>query len=268
MTGKAIRDYTAITEMPGGLVTAEQQARLCQRYALARSHAAGRRVLEVACGAGLGLETVAETAGWLAGGDYTAAVLERAMAHCGGAVPLARFDAQRLPFRDTSFDLILCFEAIYYFPDAAQFLAECRRVLGERGLLLIGSENKAWPHFVPGPLSASYFSAPELHAMLAATGFGPVEYFGSFETQAYTPAQQLRARLRRMVTASGIFHRWPHAREWLKALVHRDAAPLNHDPCRGAAPPPALNRLDPQSHHPEYKVLYALARNTAMQRQT
>jgi len=103
--------------MPGGLATGEQRARLCQRYGLARDRAAGRRALEVACGAGLGLGTVATSTGWLAGGDYTVAPLELAQAHYGGAMPLIRFDAQRLPIGNSSFHLILCFEAIYYFPD-------------------------------------------------------------------------------------------------------------------------------------------------------
>lgn len=263
MTTKAGRDYTAITELPGGLVTVEQQARLRQRYVLAREYAAGRRVLEVACGAGLGLGCVAETADWLVGGDYTAAVLERALAHYRGVVPLVRFDAKSLPFADGSFDLILCFEAIYYFPQPALFLAECRRVLTDGGLLLIGTENKAWPHFAAGPLSAAYFSAPELHAMLAASGLDPIEFFGSFPAETYTPVQRLRASLRRMVTASGIFQRWPQAREWLKPLVYRDASPLSYDMCRGNGLLPPVVRLDPQSSHPEYKVIYALARQDA-----
>lgn len=261
MTNKAPRDYTAITELPGGLVTAEQQARLRQRYALAREHAAGRRVLEAACGAGLGLGCVAEAAGWLVGGDYTAPVLDAARAHHRAAIPLVRFDAQRLPFSDASFDLILCFEAIYYFPQPALFLAECRRVLASGGLLMIGSENKTWRHFAAGPLSAAYYSAPELHALLAQAGFGPVAFFGSFAAETYSPNQRLRASARQVVTASGLFQRWPQAREWLKPLVYRSAAPLSYDLCRGDTPLPPLVPLDPHTLNPEYKVIYALARN-------
>jgi ubiquinone/menaquinone biosynthesis C-methylase UbiE len=263
MNTRTSQDFTAITELPGGLVTAEQRARLCQRYALASEHAAGRRTLEVACGAGLGLGAVAETAGWLAGGDYTAAVLDIAQAHYRGAVPLTRFDAQRLPFRCAAFDLILCFEAIYYFPEPALFLAGCRRVLSDGGLLLIGSENKAWAHFAAGPLSAAYFSAPELHALLAAAGFERIELFGSFAAGAYTAAQQARAGLRRAITASGIFQRWPQARERLKPLVYRGAATVGYDLCRAEHRLPPLVALDPRAPHPEYKVIYALASSGA-----
>lgn len=264
MTTRSTRDYSAITELPGGLVTAEQRARLCQRYALARDHASGRRVLEVACGAGLGLGYVAETAAALVGGDFTEAVLERAMAYYQGAVPLVRFDAQQLPCHSASFDLILCFEAIYYFPRPYLFLDECRRVLSAAGLLLIGSENKAWQHFAPGPLSVRYYSTSELAAMLAQSGFGPVEFLGSFEVEAYMAAQRARARLRRAVTATGVFQRWPQARELLKPLVYRNAHPLGYDLCHGQQPMPPLVPLDPSADNGQFKVIYALARrNTA-----
>jgi ubiquinone/menaquinone biosynthesis C-methylase UbiE len=267
MAVKGTRDYTPITEMPGGLVTAEQRARLCQRYALARSHAAGRRVLEVACGAGLGLGYVAEAADWLAGGDYTSAVLDVAQAHYCGAVPLARFDAQRLPFRDAAFDLIVCFEAIYYFPRPELFLADCQRVLAQDGLLLVGSENRAWPHFAPGPLSARYYAVPELGALLSGAGFDLVEFFGSFEAEAYSPTQRVRAHLRRAITATGVFQRWPQARELLKPLVYRHAHPLGYEPCQSQQHLPPLVPLAPNAPSGQFKVIYARASsNTAQTR--
>lgn len=48
-------DYTSVTELPGSQATREQQARLYHRYHTAGRYATGKRVLEVACGAGLGL---------------------------------------------------------------------------------------------------------------------------------------------------------------------------------------------------------------------
>ncbi|MCS6844625.1 MAG: class I SAM-dependent methyltransferase [Caldilineales bacterium] len=254
------RSYTAITEMPGSLVTEEQRARLRHRYALARSHAAGRRVLEVACGAGLGLAAVRETAAWLVGGDYTTDALDAAQAHYRGAVPLVRLDAQRLPFADGSFDLVLCFEAIYYFPRPIEFLAECHRVLAADGLLLIGSENKAWPHFVPGPLSVAYYATAELAALLAQAGFVAVEALGAFPVEHLSPRQRARAWLRRGVMATGLFRRWPWARERLKPLVYRDLQPLSYDLAQQPWGPLPVHPLDPQADNREFKVIYALAR--------
>lgn len=253
-------DFTVITELPGSRVTAEQQARLCQRYGLARQHAAGRRVLEAGCGSGLGLGYVAETAAWLVAGDYTEAVLAPARNHYGSAALLTCFDAQHIPFGDGTFDLILCFGTIYFFARPELFLADCRRVLDHNGLLLIGSENNAWPHFVPSPLSVHYYAASELHAMLVEAGFGAVEMWGSFGAESYTPQQQLRASLRRAVAATGIFQRWPQARELLKPLVYRDTVRLSYDLCQGANDLPPLVPLDPATPNTEFKVFYALAR--------
>lgn len=265
MTDHRAGDYTAITEMPGSLVTEEQRARLCQRYDLARGYAAGRRVLEVACGAGLGLGMVAEKARWLVGGDYTAEPLAAAQAHYRGVVPLVRLDAHQLPFADGSFDLVLCFEAIYYFPRPLEFLTECRRVLAADGLLLIGSENKRWPHFVPGPLSVAYYSTAELATMLAQTGFVAVEAMGAFPVRQLTPWQRGRAWLRRRVTATGLFQRWPQAREWLKPLVYRATYPLTYELCQEGGPWPPAQALDPQEDNAGFKVIYVLARRRAGQ---
>ncbi len=48
-------DYTTVTEVPGNQVTQEQLERMFHRYCFASNFAEGKDVLEVACGAGLGL---------------------------------------------------------------------------------------------------------------------------------------------------------------------------------------------------------------------
>ena len=55
----------------------------------------------------------------------------------------------------------------------------------------------------------SYYTVPELHSQLAKAGFGKVEFFGSFEAESYSPLQRVRASLRRAMTATGVFQRWP-----------------------------------------------------------
>jgi cyclopropane fatty-acyl-phospholipid synthase-like methyltransferase len=55
-------NFTPVTELPGSMVTREQLARLYHRYHTAGRYAAGKRVLEVACGAGLGLGYLVRTA--------------------------------------------------------------------------------------------------------------------------------------------------------------------------------------------------------------
>jgi SAM-dependent methyltransferase len=51
----------------------------------------------------------------------------------------ARADGMALPFRDTSFDLVLSHAVIEHVPDAEQYLRECRRVLTADGRLYLST---------------------------------------------------------------------------------------------------------------------------------
>ena len=75
-------DYTSVTELPGSQATGEQQARLYHRYHTASRYATGKRVFEVACGAGLGY--LARRASSVVGGDYTDSLLRIAQSHYQG----------------------------------------------------------------------------------------------------------------------------------------------------------------------------------------
>ena len=175
-------------------------ARICQRYALGASLAAGRRVLEVACGAGIGLGVVAASATQLVGCDLTYGVLATARRHYGRRIPLLSADAQTLPFADASFDLILSFEAIYYLPRLDQFLRESRRVLSPRGQLLIGTSNPDWPHFVPGGMSVDYPNVARLSAQVRAAGFTTIHCYGALPVSVQsTPRQRITAHLRKLL---------------------------------------------------------------------
>lgn len=269
-------DYTAITELPGSALTTEQWQRIHHRYALARNLAGGRRVLEVACGAGAGLSALAAVASRAAGGDYTSSVMTaaynslrqhnlQARTHSTHSSPprpatihLAQYDAHKLPFADASFELILLFEAIYYLAAPDAFLAEARRTLAPGGQLLIGSENPNWPAFTPGKLSTRYLNSAELHRMLGAHGFGAIECLGAFPVTAYTARQRQAARIRRYLLRSGFVPNHPALRRLLQRLSYGNLRPL----------PPILNEaeldhdhapvqsLAPAAPNAEYKVIY------------
>ncbi|MGQ0501824.1 MAG: class I SAM-dependent methyltransferase [Panacagrimonas sp.] len=51
-------------------------------------------------------------------------------------------DIQRLPVRDGSFDLVVCFNVIEHLPDPAAALNEMRRVLAPGGVLLLGCPDR------------------------------------------------------------------------------------------------------------------------------
>lgn len=253
-------DYTTVTELPGSRATREQQARLYQRYHTARNYAAGKRVLEVACGAGLGLGYLGRTAGIVIGGDYSEKLLRIAQAHLRGKVPLVRLDAHNLPFRDCVFDLIVLFEAIYYLSRPEQFIAESRRVLSEGGILLIGTVNRDWSEFSPSALSRRYFSAPELRELLSRNGFNDVEFFGAFPTLSSSPKHRIVSLIRRVAVALDLVPKTLGARELLKRLFYGPLTPIKSEIEDGMAELDPLVPISSESPNPGYKIFYAVAR--------
>lgn len=265
-------DFTAITELPGGTLSTEQWLRMHHRYALACRLARHRRVLEVACGAGVGLTSLARRASVVVGGDYTSTVLGAAQAVVAQlpSIPtakaptaLAQFDAQQMPFGAAEFDLLLCFEAIYYLPQPEDFVREAQRVLKPGGHLLIGSENPAWPAFTPGKFSTRYWPIPELAELVQRHGFVDVEAWGAFPVDTYSPRQQVMARMRRFVIQQGLMPRHPRLRQLLQRLGYGALRPLprrlDETLLAGQGQQGPGVPLSLEQTHPTYKVYYLQA---------
>jgi len=253
-------DYSPITEIPGHPATREQLARLYQRYHLAAEHSRGKRVLEVACGSGIGLGYLAQMAAMVVGGDYTESLLRTARAYYQERAPLIRLDAQALPFRNGSFDTIVLFEAIYYLPDPECFLAESRRVLVDGGALLIGTVNKEWPEFSPSSFSTRYFSTAKLQAMLAHHGFASPEFFGGFPASAHSPGQRAIALIRRVAASLNLIPKTLGARARLKRLFYGATTPLPSEVREGMVELAPLERIDGHASNTLHKIIYAVVR--------
>ncbi|MBF9031054.1 class I SAM-dependent methyltransferase [Rhodobacterales bacterium HKCCE3408] len=99
----------------------------------------GEDILDLACGTGAVTREVAgvvKNPGSLTGADHSAGMLAvaRAMAEAVGIeADWVEADAGALPFDDDSFDLVLCQQALQFFPDRAAALSETRRVLKPGG---------------------------------------------------------------------------------------------------------------------------------------
>lgn len=197
-----LNDYTSITELPTSTLTPDQIHRFVHRYEYARKLGQGGRVLEVACGAGSALTYLAQAASQVVGMDYTQGVL--GYARQATKTPLVQADAQTLPFGGEHFDLVICFEAIYYLADYRRFLQESWRVLAPGGRLLICQSNPNWPNFVPGAMSHYYPPLPELATSVRKAGFGEVRCFGILPIQQSSARQRVINQVRRWVTQSGI----------------------------------------------------------------
>lgn len=135
-----------------------------------------RRVLDIASGSGrIALPLRA------AGYDVVATDLERtamaAFQRHSATLPFVLTDAQRLPFLNSSFDMIVaiqCFEFLVH----GQFLQECRRVLRSGGMLVFDAINRhSYKWLIKGQmgralhLPSANLSWPELERALTGASF-------------------------------------------------------------------------------------------------
>jgi 2-polyprenyl-3-methyl-5-hydroxy-6-metoxy-1,4-benzoquinol methylase len=142
------------------------------RYALAARIAAGRRVLDAACGEGYGSALLARSARSVLGVDVAA----EAVAHARN-----RYTASNLSFEqndataldalpDASFDLIVSFETLEHVHGQERMVAGFARLLAPGGVLLISSPDKATytdATGAPNPHHVRELYRPELEALLA-----------------------------------------------------------------------------------------------------
>jgi len=232
---------------------------LYTRYAFAVGFCHGKEVLEVGCGCGMGLGYLGQNARRLVGGDFTESLLRRAHAHYGGRVLLVRLDAQALPFRNESFDIVILFEAIYYLPRPEDFLTECKRILRPDGVLLLCLPNKEWEGFNPSPRSTQYFSARELQALLSNCSFA-VDLLGAFRNYPRTLQQKISAAVRKTAVRLRVIPKTMRGKEFLKRLFYGQLVELTEEIEEGTASAQPLMPLSTDGPMPEFKILYVLAR--------
>lgn len=233
---------------------------LYTRYAFAAEFCRGKEVLELGCGAGMGLGYLAKRARRIVGGDYSERLLRSAQDSYESQVQLVRLDAHSLPFRDASFDIVLFFEAIYYLSRPRDFLLECRRVLRDTGTLLLCSANKEWSGFSPSALSHTYFSASELRQLLEENDFD-AEIFRGFEVFSKKPSGRIVDLIRDFAVKFGLIPKTMRGKEFLKRMFYGRLVELGTGIEENISEyhAPAPIRLSEQQTS-GYKVIYAVGR--------
>jgi SAM-dependent methyltransferase len=114
------------------------------RYCAVRPLAAGKRVLDCACGEGYGSMLLAGVAASVVGIDIYGPAIRHAVSRYGEQANLrfVRGSATKLPLGDGSVDLLVSFETIEHLAEQEAMIAEFARVLGRDGVLVISSPNK------------------------------------------------------------------------------------------------------------------------------
>ncbi len=231
------------------------------RYRFASEFCRGRRVLEVACGPGVGLGYLAAQARDVVGGDVTDQLLHLARHTVQGAVPLVRLEAEALPLRPASRDVIICFEALYFFEHPAKFLNECLRVLGPQGLLILCTVNPEWPEFNPNACGRRYYSARQLSALLREAGFQP-DIFGAFPIGPASGRAACLSGIKRVAVALRLIPSSMAGKRLLKRLFFGKLLPFPatvEDGMASYAPPRSISADQSVTG---YKILFAIGRPT------
>jgi SAM-dependent methyltransferase len=131
------------------------------RYAAVTPLAAGKRVLDAACGEGYGSFLLSQRAASVIGVDLS----PEAVAHAGQRYKHANLafstgSVAALPLPDSSVDLVVSFETIEHLREQEAMLAEFRRVLVPDGVLVISSPNR--PVYNEGGGVENHFHVREL----------------------------------------------------------------------------------------------------------
>lgn len=158
------------------------------RYHEAAPLAKGARVLDVACGVGLGLPVLRDaSASLVVGADLDPDGLTEA---ASTGTPVARLDATRMPFPDSTFDLVTSFETIEHIIEPAAFVRELARVLRPTGTLLLSTPNARFTR-PPGGVPANPFHVheylPEELTALLSVEFASVALAGQRPADRVTP---------------------------------------------------------------------------------
>jgi len=138
---------------------------------VARHAASPRRILDVACGTGSFevrlLERFPQVC--VTGVDLSPDMLERARARFNGEerVRWIQSSAEHLPVDPASFDVVTCNNALHLIPDQAAALAEFRRVLVPRGILIVIDWDRNAPTIKLVNLNYEIFGQHPRHIMNA-----------------------------------------------------------------------------------------------------
>ncbi len=229
------------------------------RYRFASELCRGRRVLEVACGQGVGLGYLARHAREVVGGDLTDRLLRDARHTLRGSPSLVRMDAQALPLGSASMDVIVCFEALYFFEHPAKFLKECRRVLTPQGLLLLCTVNPEWRDFNPSSYGHRYHSARQLSALLQESGFRS-DLFGAFPVVPVSRRASLVLWLKRVAVALHLIPSTMAGKRLLKRIFLGKLISFPRVVDDGMAPYAQPQPISSDQPVTGYKVLFAVGR--------
>ena len=139
-----------------------------------------KKVLDIGCGTGALLMMIHEgkKGAKLSGVDLSEEMVKVAQAKLGNAADLAVSDSENLPFKNGSFDLVLCTFSFHHHPNPTATFKEMNRVLSPEGRIIIADPlgpvplmllmNMLIPFMRDG--TVHYYSKREMFALADSVG--------------------------------------------------------------------------------------------------
>lgn len=249
-------DYATITEDWNTSANVEQREMSYLRHELVRREATTARLLDVACGTAYGFARISSESALAVGMDLAWENLETARAHLPNAL-LVQASADALPFREQSFDVVSCLEALYYFPHQRDCILDMGRVLRPGGRLVASMPNPLRPGFNASTGSTTYLTPRALAETLQACHFAPI-ILGAFRWDDDGPLGRFLEVLRVLAVKTNVMPGSLAARALLKRFAFRDMRPLA-DFDRPIDVDSAVTELAPPDCVGPFKVVAAVA---------
>ncbi len=143
------------------------------RYALAMELAAGKKVLDIACGEGYGTSLLASKATYVTGMDADSSTIEKAIVkYKKENIGFAVAKAEKIAAAANEFDLVVSFETLEHLEDQETMIKEIKRVLKPGGLLIISTPDKKYysdKRQYTNPFHRKELYAGEFEALLRST---------------------------------------------------------------------------------------------------
>lgn len=156
-------------KLPGGVIVGGSKVKL-DRYRYASCFTKGKSVLDVGCGCGWGLLQIADKVATAWAIDLYDEPLQIASERFKNIphIKVKKANAEKLPFKDKTFHISICFEVIEHLEDPEACLREIERVTHETALFSTPSK-RYWgnPVGARARYHKKHFEKEELHSLLA-----------------------------------------------------------------------------------------------------
>ncbi|MBW9144686.1 class I SAM-dependent methyltransferase [Clostridium sp. CM027] len=144
-----------------------------------------KKLLDVGCGTGNVLMKLVENSNIeLYGLDISEKMIDMAKKNLGNSADLKVSDSECMPWKNNTFDVIVCNASFHHYPNPDKTLLEMKRILKSNGTLIIGDPTA--PAVIRQVLNLYYkrsdtgdykiYSKKEIEDLLIKTGFKPFNF--------------------------------------------------------------------------------------------